>query len=324
MQTHLNLSLADEEDGPIRAPKFQYQADTMQVPCGEHSILWALEEGAVTAAAALLYLMLNHGSSWNTGMTWNFSSRGTSKKIGLMSVRYVRSILKCLTEKGWIKPIIDGNAPRSYRLRHHLCDPEDVPIDRDGKPLKFAVPRGNGGPFESLYAGDISWKACLVWIVQKFYSDWETGETYPCTMLELARRCRFRPATAVQCIKNLTAADMMYRLSEPHEKSIFQLYPQPFPMDSKKKSERPQSKFRKEHDITTDGEYWYSDNGKYRRSRETLEYEHRSTPFKGVWKPVRDANLHRIPTAITQDFDRALEAKMAISAAFGGVDDPPS
>ena len=110
------------------------------------------------------------------------AGRALARLLGArMSVRYTRSALDSLKEQGWILSIPMSGNRRRYRLVHHLCDKEDVPVDRDGKPLKFAVPRGDGGPFERLYARDISWKACLVWIVHKLYSDWKTGETYPYT-----------------------------------------------------------------------------------------------------------------------------------------------
>ena len=37
---------------------------------------------------------------------------------------------------------------------------EAVPLDRYGAPKAFAVSLGEGGPFDRLYKGDISWRAC--------------------------------------------------------------------------------------------------------------------------------------------------------------------
>ena len=53
---------------------------------------------------------------------------------------------------------------------------DHVPVDRDGKPLKFAVPRGPGGPLERCFDGDISWKAALAWISLKLRSNWKAHE----------------------------------------------------------------------------------------------------------------------------------------------------
>ena len=91
--------------------------------------------------------------------------------------RYVRGTLESLSDKGWIETIDENNpSGYQYRLRHYLCDYEDVPVDRDDKPLTFAVPRGPGGPIERCMDGDISWKAALAWISLKLKSNWKASE----------------------------------------------------------------------------------------------------------------------------------------------------
>ena len=316
MQTYLNLEVS--EGGPIRLPQFQFQADTMQVPCGQHSILWALGEKEVTAAEVIVYLALNHASSWNSGVTWCLPERALSRALGAgMSVRYTRSVLESLKEKGWISSISSGKG-RRYRLVHHLCDAEDVPLDRDGKPLKFAVPRGDGGPFERLYAKDISWKACLVWIVNKLYSDWKTGETYSCTLLELSKRCRLSKKTIVPLRKQLVDADMLHRLSQPHEKSVFQLYPKPRKQDEPADTPRPP--VFTDEGVRTDGKFWYSSKGKYRCCRETHEIEFRRKPHSRKWDSVPDRDRHRIPPPVIAEFNRASEAKRHVAHALSRRD----
>lgn len=302
MQTHLDSKVS--EDPPTR--EFEFQADTMQVPCGEHSILSALRVGDVTAIEALVYLTLNHASTWDSGKTWRISGRELARSLGI-SNRYVRSALERLEAKGWISTISTSWQGKRYQLVHHRCDPEDVPVDDDGKPLKFAVPRGAGGPVERLSAGDISWKACLVWIVYKFNSDWITGETYPRTMLKLAKKCGFAPNTIVVLIQELVDVDMLHRLSKRHEKSVFQLYPKPH---VKEVEPKPKRKFRKERGITTDGVHWYSQNRQYRCSRETAEIEKRKRG--GKWAAVLDRDFQNIPPAIRRDFDLAIEVNRAV------------
>ena len=290
---------------------FEFQETTMQVPCGQYSILSELHKKKVTAAEAITYLALNHASSWNSGMTWYMPGRELARALGPgMSIRYVRSTLDNLIDKDWIVPIPTSNKRKRYRLVHHLCTEEDVPVDPDGKPLKFAVPRGTGGPFERLYAGDISWKACLGWIVLKLNSDWETGETNGCTMLEFAKRCRFRPATAVQSVKELRAAEMLVKLSKPSEKSVFQLYPKPYPQPLKRDAQPNSSNGDNEPEI--DPNYWYSSKGKYRRSRETLQVEFRVSRFSRKWKPVPDRDLHKIPEEVMNEFEMSLAANQSI------------
>ena len=173
----------------------------MQVPRGQYSVLSELAKGHLTSAEAIIYLCLNHGSTWNSGATWSMSGPYLSTILGTgMSRRYVRKILANLKEKGWIKTIEKENpSGYQYRIQHHLCDDDDVPVDRDGKPLKFAVPRGAGGPLERCFDGDISWKASLVWIVLKLRSNWKAnedtaGQTEKATLLELSKRCRMKNA----------------------------------------------------------------------------------------------------------------------------------
>ena len=58
------------ESHPTIIHGFEFQETTMQVPCGQYSILSELHKKKVTAAEAITYLALNHASSWNSGMTW--------------------------------------------------------------------------------------------------------------------------------------------------------------------------------------------------------------------------------------------------------------
>ena len=174
---------------------YEFEADTMLVPRGQSSVLWELRDGNLTAAEALIYLCLNHGSSWNSGATWSMSGPYLSKILGTgMSRSYVVKTLANLNDKGWIETIDEDNpSGNRYRLRHHLCDYEDMPVNRDGKPLKFAVPRGAGGPLERCFDGDISWKAALVWISLKLKSNWKAhadtaGQTESAKLLELSKR----------------------------------------------------------------------------------------------------------------------------------------
>ena len=267
---------------------YEFDADTMQVPRGQSSVLWELRDGNLTAAEAMIYLFLNHGSTWNSGATWSMSSPYLSKKLGVgMSRRYVREILASLNKKIWIETIDEDNpSGHQYRLRHYLCDYEDVPVDRDDKPLKFAVPRGAGGPIERCMDGDISWKAALAWISLKLKSNWKAnadtaGQTESATLLELASRIRISLPTYQKLITELTQAGMLERLTPKSQPAIFQLYPKPFP-----KPVQPSPEIQQEtvlgKVIKTDGEYWYSHNWQYRCHRESGEVQRRQRG--GTWK----------------------------------------
>ena len=60
---------------------YEFEADTMLVPRGQSSVLYELRDGNLTAAEAMIYLCLNHGSTWNSGATWSMSVRYLSKKL---------------------------------------------------------------------------------------------------------------------------------------------------------------------------------------------------------------------------------------------------
>ena len=299
---------------------YEFEADTMLVPRGQSSVLYELRDGNLTAAEALIYLCLNHGSTWNSGATWPLSVRYLSEQLRPgMSHPYVHKIATSLSDKGWIQTIDEDNpSGNRYRLRHHLCDPEEVPVDRDGKPLKFAVPRGTGGPLERCFDGDISWKAALAWISLKLRSNWKAhadtaGQTESAKLIDLAKRCRISLRNYQNLIAELTQAGMLERLTPKSQAAIFQLYPKPFP-----KPVQPGTEIRQElvagKVIKTDGEYWYSHNWQYRCHRESGEVQRRQRG--GTWKRVSDFHKYQeMPQAILRDFERVIEAKRLVESA---------
>ena len=237
-----------------------------------------------------------------------------------MSRSYVVKNTASLNDKGWIQSIKeDSPSGYKYRLRHHLCDYEDIPVDRDGKPLKFAVPRGAGGPIERCMDGDISWKAALAWISLKLKSNWKAhadtaGQTESATLLELSKRIRISLPTYQKIITELTVAGMLERLTPKSQAAIFQLYPKPFP-----KPVEPKPEIREEwvggKALKTDGEYWYSHNHQYRCHRETQEVERRQRG--GMWKRISDYHKYQeMPQAILRDFERVIEAKRLVESSI--------
>ena len=303
---------------------YEYEADCMQVPRGKYSVLWELRDGNITSAEAMILLTLNHGSTWNSGNTWGFSGQTLSKNLGKgMSRSYVVKVLASLTDKGWIQTTnTDNPLGYQYRIRHHLCDPHQVPVDRDDKPLKFAVPRGPGGPLERCFEGDISWKAALAWISLKLRSNWKanqdtSGQTEAATLLELSRRIRMKNAGYQKVITELAQAGMLQRLSPKSQPAIFQLFPKPFPRET-----APTPQLRREwvkgKEMTTDAEdkHWYADNQQYRCSREyphAIEKRQRG----GTWKRISEFEKYQeMPSAILRDFERAIEFKRDVDSVF--------
>ena len=310
--------------GDIYPIPYEYEADTMQVPRGKYSVLWELRDGNLTAAEAMMLLTLNHGSTWNSGDTWSFSGHTLSKMLGTgMSRSYVVKVMASLTAKGWIETThTDNPLGNQYRIRHHLCDPDQVPVDRDDKPLKFAVPRGPGGPIERCNEGDISWKAALAWISLKLRSNWVAGEdtsgqTEAATLLELSKRIRIRNAGYQQLITELMQAGMLQRLSPKSQPAIFQLFPKPFPRETPPRMRFEREMFGgKELTIDKEGKYWYSDNQQYRCSREyphDIERRQRG----GTWKRISEYEKYQeMPSTILRDFERAISAKRVVESAI--------
>ena len=303
------LHFSDKELYPI---PYEFEERTMPVPRGEFSVLSELEKGNLTSAEAMLYLFLNHGSTWVSGESWCLSTKYLSE-LGRMSRRYVRDILNKLREKGWIETLSTSNpSGHRYRLKHHLCSPDEVPLDFDGKPLTFAVPCGAGGPLERCIAGDIPWKAALVWIVLKLHSEWRagkdtTGHTWPFTLHALSKMCRMNLKNLQAMLKILEAQGMLRRITSKSKLAIFQLYPKPYPRARKRASK---SKLQFDGEGFFSDTHFYSRNKLYRcqRAAGTIfgNIERRSS--QGQWKKVSD--FHRsqqMNPKIVKYFEESLE-----------------
>ena len=303
---------------------YEFEADTLPVPRGQYSVLWALRDGDLTAAQAMAYFCLNHRSSWDSGITWGTSTPYLSKILGAgMSRRYLQKTLVSLNTKGWIETLDENNpAGKVYRIQHHLCSYQDVPVDENDKPLTFAVPRGPGGPLERCFDGDISWKAALVWIVLKWRSNWKAhentaGQTELATLLQLSKRCRIGLSTFNKVIIELMQAGMLERMSAKSKLATFQLYPKPRP-----KPTEPRKTIRREwvegKETKTDGEYWYSLNNRYRCPVEDyLKIEMRQRG--GEWKKVSEYHKYQLmPQVIRRDFERIVTIHCSIKASLEG------
>ena len=148
------------------------QSSTCQVPVGENSIFDAMIKRQISMFAVMVYLVLNYFSNWQTGDTHGKSYQQLAKLLHV-DRSYVIQAVNELVEKGWLeKNIRGGRKANTYRVTHHNCAPEEVPIDKDGLPKKCAMPHGMDSHFEKLFQGEITWKSCLYWCVSKVVSDW--------------------------------------------------------------------------------------------------------------------------------------------------------
>ena len=302
---------AIDRNAPIFKPAFEYQESTLQLPFGEFSIFSDLKANRVGPLEAMVTLTLCYRSKWSTGQTWRTSSRQLSDLLHI-SHRYVRGALAKATD--WIqrKTAPKGNMAGTFQLTHHRCDPLLVPMDEDNQPLSFAVPRGAGGIFERLFAGDIDWKAALVWLMLKLHSNWRTGITDKISMKTLAKWVGFGKKTVCDAVKTLQRAGMLQRLSDKWECSQFQLYPKPYEKPAQRKPDQCQQKKSQHREMRAQGEWRYSFNERYRLNVVTAEIQTRIVKNRGQWQPIKDRDRHRMPKAIRRDFDLTLEATRAI------------
>jgi len=279
---------------------------TFQVPFGEDSALSELRLGNLTSAECLLLTVLNYRGNWDNGKTWKTSLRKLAEVTGL-SIRYVRDILTSLQDNDWLQTLrIGTNTGSIYQIRHHNCGYSEIPTDKNGNPLKFAVPRGQGGILERLFAGDISWKAALIWILLKLYSNWKTGITMDISINTLRKWVRMSPQTVCNCLGELTGAGLLKRLSKKHESGVYQLYPKPNgkpkPLYRRRK---PKVKKNDTRPMRQDGDWCFSFNELWRVNKETGNIQTRKSKKFGIW---RDLTLgDTIPKAIQHDFDLTVQ-----------------
>ena len=163
----------------------KYQKCTWQMPCGPHSLVEYAKTNPVPMFALLLYSLLNYKSGWDTGRSHKRSFRDLAVLTGVYKKNKkgkwtgksrVVNAVKWLCDNGWlIKKVGKNGEPNNYQIIHHNCAPEDVPLDDDGRPKKCATPHGEGSAFEKMFAGEISWQACLYHTVAKIASNWTDG-----------------------------------------------------------------------------------------------------------------------------------------------------
>ena len=319
----ISVSAINRNTPVFQRRQFEYEETTLQVPFGEFSVLEELKAGNVKPIEAIVTLTLGYRSHWTTGLTWRTSTRQLANIIGI-SHRYIRDTLAKATD--WIarRTAPGANTAGTWQVTRHLCGDDEVPTDRDGLPCMFAVPRGEGGPFERMFSGGISWKCCLVWLLLKLHSDWEAknGITNPMNMDTLCKWTGFSKTTLIATIKALADAGMLERLSERWERSVFQLYPKPRtePRAERRRKKRAQKKADKNatREMRADGNYRFSFNEKYRVDVTTGEIDVREGYGRGLWKRASDYHIAQVMyPSIREAFQQTVEAHQSLQAIFG-------
>lgn len=296
---------------------------TMQLPIGAFSALSEMMQGNLKSVEMLILTVLGYRSNWDSGRTWKSSLRKLAELTGI-SVRYLRDTLSGLMTNGWISVLSVGtNTGSRYEITHHNCSKDDVPTDKHGNALKFAIPHGTNGILERLFCGDICWKCAIIWIVMKLRSDWQTGITHRLSIKKLQNWVGMSPQTVVNCIKELTKAGLIKRISKRHEASVFQLYPKP---DQKPKPVYRKPKPKKDQTVgdkqmRADGDYRYSFNELWRINVESGQIQRRKSRRFGIWRNTSEHERHtQMPKSMKSDFDKAYYFYQRLKVELGVTD----
>ena len=287
------------------------QKDTMQVPFQIFSMLDALMEGTEKAFDAAIYQCYNAFSHWDFGKSHSLSIRHVGKLFSV-SHQYVQQALSRLA-KHWMKRLSGKHKTSKFELKHHLCEEELVPLDKDGRPAKCAMPRGYGGLFERLLAGDISWKSLLIWMLLKIHSDFTTGITEPVSIERLRGWTRFGTTTICDCIKELEWAGMLGKLARrPQEAQSYQLYPKPY-AERRERTPEAERTFR---GMRIEGNWRYSFNEEWRINVETGDIQYRPEK-RGTFRAASDyEKYNKMPKRMKADFDLALRIHSELADAL--------
>ena len=273
----------------------EIQESTYQVPCGPHSIFDPDQK--VPAFAKAVYLVVNEHSNWNTGISHALSLRRIAELLNVKCHSQVHHALHWLIKNGWLK--VDGKRKSDrahfYQVIHHKCEPQDTPVDSDGRPLKCAVPMGTGSPSQLLADGNITWRIFVDWIVRKVHSDWKTG-IVTLSVHDAAKLAGFTPQTIKKNAETMMEIGLLERLSKRFRLSEYQMFPKPYPQRRTRKSEECISK--KAMKLVKG--WYYSFNGLWRFNKETFEIKMQE--IGGKWRYSNLEELHNINKSIYRDF----------------------
>ena len=281
----------------------EIQEDTQQTPAGFGSPLWLLKDRLMKPFQCYQALKINGNSGWDIGISHSQSTREEAKESGI-SHSYVQKAWTSLCNLGVFKRLSSAWKTSKFEITHHLCDSDKIPLDKDGRPLKCAVPRGNGGPFERVQAGDITWKGALIWILLKVVrSNWATGETEPTTREWIVQWTGFSKKTVCDNIKQLVWAGMLTEAPRRHhEGTVFQLYPKPY----LKRRERAPKEFRTWRSMRAEGHWRYSFSEQYRVNVATTDIQFRSDKNK-PFRNISDKRRAEMPKSMQEHFDMAIK-----------------
>jgi len=276
------------------------QESTMQVPCGAFSI-FDLSCHRLNEFDRAVYWMINEHSNWDTGISHGLPYRVLTDLLNVNHSSQVKRAVRHLIDAGFLE--IVGNrlsdGANIYRVIHHKCLPDEVPLDKDNRPFKCAVPRGKGSGSALLSKGEISWREFVQWMVNKVSSDWSTGEVLM-TVNMANDRLRLSGQTICNSFRSLEASGLLERISAKFRASIFRIFPKPYP----KRKDRAEDKGKKP--LPRIGDWYYSYNRRWCFHKDNFHVL-KKDEF-GKWRDSSMQELYKVNVTIHRDFNDYMSA----------------
>ena len=244
-----------------------YQEKSHPIPFGSDSPLAELQNKRMKPVDVMLTLTLNYLSNWKSGRSKYVTDIELAEKMN-NSPSYISKTRKKLGNfVSKVKTTLKGTIYNVRRFKKGTQKPKDAQ-------QTFAVPYGEKSPFQFMFDGKIGWKACLIWIVLRRYSNWKTGISEPITINEIAKFCGFSPQTVLNAIAELTSAGLLVRISKKSEQGVYQLFPMPKP---KRQKPKPKGRYANpdNEDYFEGYTHFYSRTRQWRMDKRTIEYEER-------------------------------------------------
>lgn len=269
----------------------EIQASTFQLPCGEHSAYAAYVEKLLHSGHFGLYVVLTVFGNWESGWSHALSYGRLAHIMGVPRSTVILW-MNHLISAGWVeKKVRGGNRPNTYRVVHYRCDALEVPLDKDGRAKKCAIPMGEGSAVSKLRKTGIS--AFVGWIVAKIESCWVSG-VVALTIRQAEALWHMGRQTICAIYKTWEKFGLAERVSPAGGATVLQLYPKPYEARRTRRHENP--KF-----MRCDGEFYYSFNEWWRVSRDDGHIE---TLIEGTskWRHANEKELELANVKILRDF----------------------
>lgn len=300
----MRINLSNAEQMSLFPPETDdIQESTMQVPIGPYSI-FDLVHHTLSEFERAVYIAINEHSNWDTGISRALSHERLAELLGVKkcSISQVRRAVRKLIKTGWLSVEAQRKTDGAniYKITHHHCEPEDVPLDKHHRPMKCAVPRGEGSPTRLLEQGKIKWREMVYWIVLKVHdSDWTTG-IVEMTVAQISKLVRFTTKTICAIPKKLAKAGLLKRLSARFRAGIFQLKPKPY------KERRERAEYKGPKPLPLIKGWYYSYNKLWRFHQDTLRLM--KCEIDGRWREASMSELLEANPKIHKDFQDYMDA----------------